>query len=362
MGDIAVRVHSEGNESHEITTPDEMISAEFISELVRGLRFPETDEGKPILWEVDDKDNGLKLIRERTLRENGVLEGHNLYLRRARLTRVVEHKPVEGKPVQPVAPTRPERPRPGWLLWVALMLIPAAGIAGYFGAESQTEKLRAQLHDERVRMDGANKTNAAAEANARKLETDLEQARHDLADKDVAITKLQSDLSSKDALIAAKDKRIAVLTAQASQFQADSARKDEQIRGLEASVQRLQQTQSELVALQQVNANLNQRVQSLQQISAGLRQQIQNEQNRQHFGFLKWTGNAKNNVVDIAVNKSNIGSVVGSLPGGECSVQAADPEHVLIVAPPGPANKWSRVSFTVKGNGVTTVTLIWTVK
>jgi len=245
---------------------------------------------------------------------------------------------------------------------VALALIPTAGIAGYFSAASQTEKIRAQLRDEQVRIDSANKKSAAAEASATKLATDLEQLRHDSADKEVAATKLQNDLSSKDALIALRDKRIAVLTAQASQLQTESARKEEQIKSLEASAQRLQEAQSQLAPLQQRNANLTQRVQSLEQINAGLRQQVQNEQNRQHFGFLKWTGNAKNNVVDISLNKASVGSVVGSLPGVECAVQAADPEHVSIVAVPGPANRWSRVSFTVKGNGMTTVTLIWTVK
>jgi len=351
--EIALRIHTKGSESHEITTPEDMVSAEFILELIKGLRLPESDsQGNPILWEADDKDTGQTLIRERTLRENGVLEGHNLYLRQTVAPIPPPKLPVPVPVLDPAPPSNR-----GWLLWVALALIPVAGIAGYMSGGDRSAKVRA---DDQVEIANLQKQSAAAEAHAAQLQQDLDQLGHDVADKGATATKLQSELTAKEAEITALNQRIARFTTQIQTMIADSARKQSQITTLEASVQQLQPVQTQLAAAKQAEAALQQKILPLQQTVTSLQQQLQNERNRQRYGLLTWTGQVKKNVVvEVTVNRANVGMLEGTLPGMACTLQAADPKHVSILVRPGPENNWTRASFRVNGNGETTATLIW---
>jgi predicted nucleic acid-binding Zn-ribbon protein len=366
MAEISLRIHAEGNESHEITTPDDIISAEFISELLRGLRLSETgSDGKPILWEIYNKDIGRNLIRAGTLLENGVLDGHDLYLRRAVLPTGPPFR--DDEPVlKPPIPPPPRKEKPGWPLWLVLSLVLVAGLAGYFAAANQTDAIREALRNAQAQIDAASKKEAAATTRATQLEQELQQLRRDSIDKDAVISKLQTDAPSKDAQIAALNRRVLQVTGQHTEMQADTVHKQEQIKDLEASVQKLR---GQAATLQQAIDTERQRSQLLQQATQSLQLQIQTERNKQQtdpnkqrFGFLVWTGNAGKNVVAINGTRANIGSLTGSLPGVECKVQAADPSHVTITELPNQLNGWSHVAFAVKGNGATTVTLIWSVK
>ena len=204
------------------------------------------------------------------------------------------------------------------------------------------------------------KQSAAAEAHAAQLQQDLDQLGHDVADKGATATKLQGELTAKEAEITALNQRIARFTTQIQTMIADSARKQSQITTLEASVQQLQPLQTQLAAAKQAEAALQQKILPLQQTVTSLQQQLQNERNRQRYGLLTWTGQVKKNVVvEVTVNRANVGMLEGTLPGMACTLQAADPKHVSILVRPGPENNWTRASFRVNGNGETTATLIW---
>ena len=101
MPDIVLRIHSKGQDPHEITAPDDIVTEEFLTELVKGLRLPQSDEkGLPIVWEADDKDNGQLLAPGRSLAANGVRAGHNIYLRQKAVSPPVIPPPIT-KPTAP---------------------------------------------------------------------------------------------------------------------------------------------------------------------------------------------------------------------------------------------------------------------
>jgi hypothetical protein len=367
MAEISLRIHAEGNQSHEIVTPDDIVSAEFISELLKGLRLPEAGtDGKPILWEVYNKDIGRNLIRAGTLRENGVVDGHDLYLRRAVPGSVPT--PPEPPPVvkPPVIPPPSEKKKAGWPLWLALALIPAAVLAGYFSAANQTDALREELRKAQAQIGGESKKEGAAAARATQLEQELQQLRRDSTDKDAANSKLLTDVSSKDSQVAALNRRVFQLTGQNTQMQSDAVRMQEEIKDLQASAQKLRgqaaTLQQSLDAERQQSRTLQQSAQSLQVQLQAERTKPQNDRNRQGFGFLVWTGNAGKNIIVINGTKANIGTVAGALPCVDCKVQAADPMHVTITELPNQQNGWNHVAFAVKGNGATTITLIWSLR
>ena len=83
MPDIKIRIHTQGGESHSIQTPADMRAKDFLTELVGELDLPTQDaEGHRVSWVLDDKNTSKTLSDERSLGENGVKEGHDLYLRR----------------------------------------------------------------------------------------------------------------------------------------------------------------------------------------------------------------------------------------------------------------------------------------
>ena len=137
MPDIVLRIHSKGQDPHEITAPDDLVTEEFLTELVKGLRLPQSDEkGLPIVWEADDKDNGQLLAPGRSLAANGVRAGHNIYLRQKAVSPPVVPPPIT-KPTPPPTPPGPSK----WPLWLSLLLIPVAGVAGFYTGSAQEFRL-----------------------------------------------------------------------------------------------------------------------------------------------------------------------------------------------------------------------------
>ncbi|MGA7410195.1 MAG: EsaB/YukD family protein [Bryobacteraceae bacterium] len=359
MAEIVLRIHAEGKESHDITAPDDIVTEEFIAELRKGFRLPETDDGgKSIVWEADNKDTGRPLKPKRTLLENGVRTGHNLYLRpAARITpSIPEPPPVIEPPIIPLPPRKRS-----WLLWAALALIPVAGIAGYLTGYLSTEsQAKAALQADQSTAASMKSQYAAMATHVSQLEHERDQLRNEAAERDGAATKQQADFAAQ---IAAKDKRLALLTAQSNELKADGARKDEQIKKLGLAAQKLPEVQSELAAQQKENAAGQQKLQALQQANASLQQQLQSEKGRQHSGVLTWTGVAKGDTtVSIHGRQANLGALTGSLPGIECAVVALDPERVTILVSPRPENNWNLLAFKVKNGTKAPVRLLWVTK
>lgn len=76
-----VKVRLQGGDEHEIETPLDIRTSEFIDELVAALKLPTTDaDHAPIVWRIDDKDTGKTLEEGQTLQAGGVKEGHVLRL------------------------------------------------------------------------------------------------------------------------------------------------------------------------------------------------------------------------------------------------------------------------------------------
>ena len=269
MAEISLQIHCKGKEVHEISTPDDIVTEEFITELVNGLRLPETDDdGQRFVWEADNKDSGQILIPGRTLRQNGVLSGHNLYLRSSRPApqRVVPIPPVVKPPITPLkAIPQPSRPQQ-WPLWVALALIPVAAAGGYFASKVQSEGLVNQLNDERNSTATARSRAAAAENHAKELEAQLDQIQSSTRDLNTAEAALKAELLTTQGQVAAKDKRLGQMASEMNDLRAANNRSSEDLKkSLAASAQRAQALQSQYAAAQQDLAAAQQKMLPLQQ-------------------------------------------------------------------------------------------------
>lgn len=76
-----LKVKTIGGDEHDIETPLDIRTEDFVRELAIALSLPMTDAGNhPIDWQVDDKDTGSRLDYDRTLEDNGVRDGHRLIL------------------------------------------------------------------------------------------------------------------------------------------------------------------------------------------------------------------------------------------------------------------------------------------
>src|SRR5262249_52082443 len=129
MEEIALQIHSEGHEPHEIAAPPEIETGEFIRELVLGLRLPED-----VIWEADDKDTGHTLVAGKTLHQNGVRAGHHLYLKSR------PHPVSPEPPIRPIPPPDPIPPISRWPLILAIALIPVVGAGAYFLGSRQDQQ------------------------------------------------------------------------------------------------------------------------------------------------------------------------------------------------------------------------------
>jgi hypothetical protein len=291
--EIGLHLHGQGIQSHEIIAPLTIETQDFIRDLVRSLNLPEVGEdGKFIVWEVDDKQTGHSLAEGKTLGENGVRAGHHLYLNR---------KQVTPPPVPPRLSTI--------ALLVVIALIPVAGVGSYLWASGQKRPLEEALA-------AANQRASAAEAHSAQLQLEL----NDLRDRE----KTESNALKQNA-----DSRQAQLTADAaqiSQLHAAVASDQIQIKNLQTTIQSLHA--------------------------------------HPRYGWLTWTGNIPNNkIVTIVNNQPTVGLLSdGRLPGADCTVEAADPQRVSIVAGPNASTAWNQLVFRVEGRGKTTVRLLWVMR
>src|SRR5262249_43263632 len=82
---IRVNVHfRDGTYRIESVSPDQNTN-QFIADLVRKAKG--SNAGifwKRIVWNLENKDSGRVLQRDKTIRENGVIDGHSLYLQTTR--------------------------------------------------------------------------------------------------------------------------------------------------------------------------------------------------------------------------------------------------------------------------------------
>ncbi|HZI18325.1 MAG TPA: EsaB/YukD family protein [Pyrinomonadaceae bacterium] len=88
-----VKVRTIGGDEHDIETPLDIRTEDFVRELTIALNLPMTDAGNhPIDWQVDDKDTGDRLDYDRTLEDNGVRDGHRLMLIRQTTAGTAAHR------------------------------------------------------------------------------------------------------------------------------------------------------------------------------------------------------------------------------------------------------------------------------
>jgi hypothetical protein len=81
--DLKLTVYTQDGEAHPVEVPPDMQTIDFIRELVEGLRLPVTNaEQQRVVWKLHSKHLARDLDAERSLRDNGVHTGHDVYLRR----------------------------------------------------------------------------------------------------------------------------------------------------------------------------------------------------------------------------------------------------------------------------------------
>lgn len=81
MSNIVVQVYTMSGDELEISTPTDIRVSEFIRELISAKNFPSEDaEGNPIQWRLDNESTGTTLDDQSTFQEEGVDEGHRLFL------------------------------------------------------------------------------------------------------------------------------------------------------------------------------------------------------------------------------------------------------------------------------------------
>lgn len=366
MEEISLHIHTSGRESHEITVAPDIETAEFIRELIGGLSLGEADlKGQPLIWEADDKDTGHTLVAGRTLHENGVHNGHHLYLN----SRPAPRAPIPPLPdpkgdITPPPPPPPPNPT-RWPLFVAIALIPVAASGSYFWGAGPNRKLEAALRASQVETISANRRASAAEALASQAQqqlTDVQAQQGGVSaqanDFKQELNRKQSQLNAKDTQIRSQQNQIAQLTATLAQLRAAESQDQDQLKQqLQASAQKAAQgLQSALAASQQTIASLQEKIQSLS------KQKPPPPTVRPRYGELVWTGDIpKGNLVEIRdSNQTNIGRLTdGKLPGFRCAILVADQEHVSIEAYPDSATNWTRLVFRVSGKGKATVRLFW---
>jgi hypothetical protein len=237
MPEIELHIHRAGQEPREIVVSPELEAVEFIREYVKLSHLPEDE-----IWEADDKDTGQTLVEGRTLHQNGVRNGHHLYLK-SRSKNVEKPKPpVVPEPAPPpVIPTSPSK----WPLVVAVVLIPVAGATSYFWARGQNQSARAALFDAQAAAAAANRRATDADARAAQLQKQIDNGVDDhiaqINDLSTQVSQLKQDADRKqNQLKAANQAKIAQLTKSADDLRAAGARDQDQIKRLQESVLKLQ--------------------------------------------------------------------------------------------------------------------------
>lgn len=82
--EMKLTIRTMDGDEHEVESPVDIKVDDLIKDLVNALRLPLRDaDNNPIIWRIDDKNLGRALDGHRTLGENGVVEGHTLFLLRA---------------------------------------------------------------------------------------------------------------------------------------------------------------------------------------------------------------------------------------------------------------------------------------
>ncbi|MFL6211947.1 MAG: TIR domain-containing protein [Pyrinomonadaceae bacterium] len=77
--EIKLKIITMGGEEMEITTPDDITVGDFIRELRLAINLPFIDtDGRPITWQLDNKDTGQTLDSRKIFVAQGVVEGHHL--------------------------------------------------------------------------------------------------------------------------------------------------------------------------------------------------------------------------------------------------------------------------------------------
>jgi len=360
MEEIALQIHTAGQQPHEIMAPPDIETSEFIRELVVGLRL-----SHDLIWEADDKDTGHTLVPGRTLHENGVRSGHHLYLKSRELAPAVvpDLEPSETEPAVIV-------PLPGrkWSVILTAALIPLVGAGAFFLGSSRTQQLNDSMRAAKSAVADANQRASAAESRVADLQKELDEFRQKEGGANAQVTQLNSQLAQANQELDRRQKQIKAdqtqvtqLNQQISQIHATEAGDQDQIKRLQASAQSSAQ---QIAALQN---ELNAKMQAIsvleKSVVSAKGSVVKQAPARPNYGWLRWTGDIpKGNVVEIRDNQPSVGTLSGKLPGMPSAVEAADPENVSIEDEPDAGTAWNRVVFKVKGKGKTTVRLLWVVR
>jgi outer membrane murein-binding lipoprotein Lpp len=360
MEEIALQVHTAGQEPHEIMAPPEIETGEFIRELVAGLRLP-----GDVIWEADDKDTGHTLVPGRTLHQNGVRSGHHLYLK----SREPDPQVVpDTDPKEPHIVVPPQRSK--WPLILTAALIPLVGLGAFFLGSSRNQQLNDGLRSAQAAVTDANQRASAAEAHTAQFQRELDDVHQKEGGASAQVTQLNSQIAQLNQELDRRQKQIKAdqlqatqLNQQITQLHTSAAGDQDQVKRLQASAQTSAQQiatlQNDLNAKTQALGVLEQQVRALS-TSKGKSVSLPA---RPNYGWLTWTGDIpKGNVVEIRDNQPSVGNLGGKLPGMACTVEAAEPDNVSIEAAPDAATAWNRVVFKIKGKGKTTVRLLWVVR
>ena len=93
LGDLEIIVHTPDARTHKVDAPANIKVEELIQELVRSLGLTEMGrDDRETPWSLFDKTLGVQLDIEKTLQENGVKDGHTLYIDRRAAPTLIELK------------------------------------------------------------------------------------------------------------------------------------------------------------------------------------------------------------------------------------------------------------------------------
>jgi hypothetical protein len=357
---VRINVVIEGH-AYPAQVPPDMRIADFIDEIREQMSLSDTG------WLLRDKNGRKPLDPDKTLEENGVEEGQNIFAERVAPPRKVDigkPVPVSELPATPVVSGR--RPSARWAtlpLAFAIVAVAFAALGYALGDAKNTSsdreltRVRAELQKARESTPGRPDTAQLQEA-TQKLNDERAQHLDQIAKANAETTGLQQKLVALTREVIRLRTVASESEARATKAQAevDSIRQaDEQAKGSLATALKAQRDAEARAAEAQAGA----RQLELQLANA------QKTMRRRPWSVLRWRVDRlrSGSVVDIYRNRASAGDitvVAGEVPFGvPGQVIVGNPEIAEIRMQPGATDQYSRLQVVLKKSGRQDVLFFW---
>lgn len=349
-------------EPHSLDAPTDISTADFLVDVRESLNLP---DGR---WVVYDKALGRELNHSRTLSENGVEDGHQLFIRRV-------EDPEE--PIPPMLPPDPVVPtqRP-WLFPAAILLTAVAFSAnGYYFGTRRTSPEREKTVVVRETVEGASpvkleealRENAELKTELEKTKTQLEAKQRPVQSIGKAPVELEREIAAMREANAGASRQISTLSSELSQSRAEANNLRYQAQKAAAQAQA---DQAQLAKYRDDVERLESTVQRLRSES-GRAQPTQprsvvvgdpgvKPKTFAASGTMLWSGRiSRDEPVVIDDGRPSSGGVRGDpLPGVPIQVSIV-PEGIGVAEFPRPENGWKRIALRSNSPRNIIVTIQW---